>query len=132
MNLPVKVTFAASGNIAYIYNAQGQKLKKIVSETGKAALTTDYLGGYQYENGVMKFFPTAEGYVEPSAGTYKYVYQYKDHLGALPQCLQCWKGRTYLLRLRGLHRDHGQGRSPQAPKPWEKPRPQSMTRRQDR
>lgn len=81
LNLPIKVTFAASGNIAYIYNAAGQKLKKIVSETGKAAVTTDYLGGYQYENGVMKFFPTAEGYVEPSAGAYKYVYQYKDHLG---------------------------------------------------
>lgn len=81
LNLPIKVTFAASGNIAYIYNAAGQKLKKIVSETGKAAVTTDYLGGYQYENGTLKFFPTAEGYVEPSAGAYKYVYQYKDHLG---------------------------------------------------
>ncbi|SHM97235.1 RHS repeat domain-containing protein [Flavobacterium chilense] len=29
----------------------------------------------------MKFFPTTEAYVEPSAGSYKYVYQYKDHLG---------------------------------------------------
>ncbi|MGN8177152.1 RHS repeat domain-containing protein, partial [Flavobacterium sp. 22076] len=29
----------------------------------------------------LKFFPTAEGYIEPSAGSYKYVYQYKDHLG---------------------------------------------------
>ncbi|SHM97300.1 RHS repeat-associated core domain-containing protein [Flavobacterium chilense] len=37
--------------------------------------------GYQYENGILKFFPTTEGYIEPSAGSYKYVYQYKDHLG---------------------------------------------------
>ncbi|MGN7812047.1 DUF6443 domain-containing protein [Flavobacterium sp. 22659] len=81
LNLPAKVTFASAGNIVYIYNAQGQKLKKIVSEAGKTVITTDYLGGYQYENGVLKFFPTAEGYIEPSAGSYKYVYQYKDHLG---------------------------------------------------
>ncbi|WP_240628189.1 DUF6443 domain-containing protein [Flavobacterium anhuiense] len=80
LNLPIKVTFATSGNITYIYNALGQKLKKIVNEAGKPAVTTDYLGGYQYENGVMKFFPTAEGYVQPEGSSYKYVYQYKDHL----------------------------------------------------
>ncbi|WP_281925798.1 RHS repeat domain-containing protein, partial [Flavobacterium collinsii] len=32
-------------------------------------------------NGVLKFFPTAEGYVEPQGSSYNYVYQYKDHLG---------------------------------------------------
>ncbi|KRD11276.1 hypothetical protein ASE21_06105 [Flavobacterium sp. Root901] len=81
LNLPAKITFAATGNIAYIYNAAGEKVQKIVNETGKAAITTDYLGGYQYDNAVLKFFPTAEGYVEPVSGSYKYVYQYKDHLG---------------------------------------------------
>ena len=69
------------GIFAYIYNAAGQKLQKIVNETGRPAIITDYLGGYQYNNATLKFFPTAEGYVEPSAGSYKYVYQYKDHLG---------------------------------------------------
>jgi RHS repeat-associated protein len=81
LNLPVKITFASSGNIEYIYNAAGQKVQKIVNETAKPAITTDYLGGYQYENATLKFFPTAEGYVEPSGSSYKYVYQYKDHLG---------------------------------------------------
>ncbi|MDL2144388.1 DUF6443 domain-containing protein [Flavobacterium tructae] len=81
LNLPTKVTFATTGNIVYIYNAAGQKLQKIVSETGKTAITTDYLGGYQYDNSVLKFFPTAEGYVEPSGSSFKYIFQYKDHLG---------------------------------------------------
>ncbi|KRB56420.1 DUF6443 domain-containing protein [Flavobacterium sp. Root186] len=81
LNLPTKITFATTGNIAYLYNAAGQKVQKIVSETAKPAVTTDYLGGYQYDNAALKFFPTAEGYVEPVSGSYKYVYQYKDHLG---------------------------------------------------
>ncbi|EJL65544.1 RHS repeat-associated core domain protein-containing protein [Flavobacterium sp. CF136] len=81
LNLPTKITFASTENIVYIYNAAGQKVQKIVNETAKPAVTTDYLGGYQYNNNVLKFFPTAEGYVEPSGSSYKYVYQYKDHLG---------------------------------------------------
>ncbi|WP_291285719.1 DUF6443 domain-containing protein [Flavobacterium sp.] len=86
LNLPTQITFATTGNIVYIYNAAGQKLQKIVNRTGTAAVVTDYLGGYQYEKignqpVILKFFPTAEGYVEPVAGSYKYIYQYKDHLG---------------------------------------------------
>ncbi|WP_281234909.1 RHS repeat domain-containing protein [Flavobacterium gelatinilyticum] len=81
LNLPLKITFGTAGNIVYLYNAAGQKVQKTVSETGKTAITTDYLGGYQYENGVLKFFPTAEGYAEPSGSSYRYIYQYKDHLG---------------------------------------------------
>nr|WP_291149109.1 RHS repeat-associated core domain-containing protein [Flavobacterium sp. UBA7680] len=82
LNLPTKITFAATGNIVYIYNAAGQKVQKIVTSISPATVTTtDYLGGYQYDNAALKFFPTAEGYVEPVSGAYKYVYQYKDHLG---------------------------------------------------
>jgi RHS repeat-associated protein len=81
LNLPTKITFGTTGNIVYLYNAAGQKVRKVVSETGKSDITTDYLGGYQYENNTLKFFPTAEGYVEASGSSYKYIYQYKDHLG---------------------------------------------------
>ena len=85
LNLPTKITFATAGNIEYIYNASGQKVRKIVTDVTKPTATTDYLGGYQYAtvNSVttLNFFPTAEGYVEPSGSTYKYIYQYKDHLG---------------------------------------------------
>uniref|UniRef100_UPI0032B39963 RHS repeat domain-containing protein n=1 Tax=Flavobacterium adhaerens TaxID=3149043 RepID=UPI0032B39963 len=86
LNLPTKITFATSGNIAYIYNAAGQKVQKEVTQ-GSNITTTDYLGGYQYvkagSNPVgLKFFPTAEGYVEAvTASSFKYIYQYKDHLG---------------------------------------------------
>jgi len=81
LNLPTQVTMAG-GNISYIYDATGVKLRKIVS-TGT---TTDYAGNYVYENGSLQFFNTAEGYVEPvNASDYNlgfnYVYQYKDHLG---------------------------------------------------
>ncbi|MGZ7223051.1 hypothetical protein ACXWPH_10650, partial [Streptococcus pyogenes] len=40
------------------------------------------LYGFQYLNGVLQFFPHAEGYVKPTGtNSYLYVYQYKDHLG---------------------------------------------------
>ncbi len=85
LNLPVQVTFA-SGNIQYIYSANGTKLKKAVS-TGTETL---YAGNYIYEgttgNAQLQFFNHPEGYVMPkdindySAG-FDYVYNYVDHLG---------------------------------------------------
>jgi RHS repeat-associated protein len=83
LNLPTKIIFP-TGNIVYIYNASGQKVQKVVTEN-TTVTTTDYLGGYQYKNTVLQFFPTAEGYVKntPVSGTnsYSYVFNYTDHLG---------------------------------------------------
>ena len=76
LNLPVKITFG-TGTIDYVYDATGVKQSKIVS-TG---ITTDYAGGFQYENNVLKFFPQPEGFVEYNSGIFSYIYQYKDHLG---------------------------------------------------
>ncbi|MBD1261973.1 hypothetical protein HZY62_15325, partial [Maribacter polysiphoniae] len=76
LNLPTQVTLN-SGNISYIYDATGVKLKKTVS-TGT---TTEYAGNYIYEGGVLQFFNHTEGYVEPNGSSWDYVYQYKDHLG---------------------------------------------------
>ncbi|WP_281323314.1 RHS repeat domain-containing protein [Flavobacterium aestivum] len=83
LNLPAKITFGSGNFIAYIYDATGIKVKKTVTVLSPAStIVTDYLGGgFQYENNVLKFFPTAEGYVEPNGSSYKYVFQYKDHLG---------------------------------------------------
>ncbi|MEA1786099.1 RHS repeat-associated core domain-containing protein [Arenibacter sp. GZD96] len=76
LNLPTQITFA-TGNISYIYDATGTKMRKTVS-TGA---TTDYAGNYVYENGTLQFFNHAEGYVEPDgSGGYDYVYQYKDQI----------------------------------------------------
>ncbi|MBQ4820848.1 DUF6443 domain-containing protein [Aquimarina sp. MMG016] len=87
LNLPTSVSVNntapandANGNIQYIYDATGAKLKKIATE-GSSLTTTEYAGNYVYKNGQLQFFNTPEGYVEPDGNTWKYVYQYKDHLG---------------------------------------------------
>ncbi|TDO67868.1 RHS repeat-associated protein, partial [Flavobacterium chryseum] len=80
LNLPKKITFGTGNTIEYIYNAAGQKLEKIVKE-GTTTTNTNYLGGFQYKDNILEFFPTAEGYVKNTEGTLSYVFQYKDHLG---------------------------------------------------
>ena len=94
LNLPTKILFSGTtnGNISYIYNAIGGKVKKVV-EDNVANTTTDYLTGFQYKNTELQFFPHAEGYVhytkplatqggENSAlGSFNYVFNYTDHLG---------------------------------------------------
>ncbi|MGG5209933.1 DUF6443 domain-containing protein [Chryseobacterium sp. MIQD13] len=73
LNLPEKIT-QNSRVTDYTYRADGVKVKKIFD-----AVSTDYLDGFQYENGTLKFLPTAEGYFNFETG--KYVYNYTDHLG---------------------------------------------------
>jgi RHS repeat-associated protein len=87
LNLPTEVKFNNDNNnkINYIYDATGTKQKKIVTQSG-AITETSYTSGYIYEKlpfgiDTMKFFSQAEGYVEPNGSSFKYVYQYKDHLG---------------------------------------------------
>lgn len=75
LNLPKSVTLGG-GTISYIYDATGVKQRKLAGTT-----TTDYAGNYMYKNNVLQFFNHTEGYVEHDAGTFKYHYQYKDHLG---------------------------------------------------
>lgn len=58
----------------YLYRADGTKLKKTIQNK-----ETDYLDGFQYENGILQFVPTSEGYYDFTKNSY--VYQYKDHLG---------------------------------------------------
>ena len=78
LNLPTNIV-TSSGNISYVYDAAGTKLKKTVSGGGSA---TDYAGNYVYQGGTLQFFSHPEGYVTPDgSGGYDYVYQYKDHLG---------------------------------------------------
>ena len=83
LNLPTKIIFP-TGNIVYFYNASGQKVQKVVTEN-TTVTTTDYLGGYQYQNTVLQFFPTVEGYVKNTpvsvTNSYSYVFNYTDNLG---------------------------------------------------
>ncbi|MBA9073166.1 hypothetical protein GGR22_001292 [Flavobacterium gossypii] len=52
---------------------------------GVGIMSMDYLGGFHYQGTALKFFPTAEGYVQATAlkvgFAYSYVYNYTDHLG---------------------------------------------------
>ncbi len=90
LNLPKQILFSGTPTreINYLYNALGQKVQKKVTD-GTAIITTNYISGFHYENEDLKFFATAEGYVNViimSLGTQKftnfnYVYNYTDHLG---------------------------------------------------
>lgn len=80
LNLPVEVVFN-NGKIAYTYDATGTKLSKKVEPTSGTTVTTDYLGGFQYEDNDLQFFFQPEGYVKKDNNNYLYVFQYKDHLG---------------------------------------------------
>ncbi len=82
LNLPETVAISNSegtGNISYIYDATGAKLKKI-APSGGSFTETEYAGNYVYKNGNLEFFNHPEGIVEKEADGYKYVYQFKDHL----------------------------------------------------
>ena len=73
LNLPSAV-FWNRKQTFYLYRADGVKVKK--DFPGKV---TDYLDGFQYENGALQFVPTAEGYYD--FVKQRYVYNYTDHLG---------------------------------------------------
>lgn len=84
LNLPVVITFSNGDKIVYLYNAVGEKRQKKVT-VGDKTTVTDYLGGFQYEDGELKFFQHEEGYVavtnSDSGMDFTYVYNYTDHLG---------------------------------------------------
>jgi len=69
-----------NGNIKYIYDANGTKLKKTTTENGNVT-TTEYSDGYIYENGNLKFINQPEGYIEPDGNDFQYVYHLKDIWG---------------------------------------------------
>ena len=87
LNLPTSITFNdnANENITYIYDATGVKQAKVVTN-GSSLTTTKYAGNFIYKGNnnsteTLQFFNHPEGYVEPHGNGFRYVYQYKDHLG---------------------------------------------------
>ncbi len=83
LNLPKTVSISnaqGTGNITYIYDATGVKLKKI-APSGSSLTETEYAGNYVYKNGNLELFNHPEGCIEKEADGYKYIYQFKDHLG---------------------------------------------------
>lgn len=89
LNLPVEINFDNAHKIEYLYDANGVKTQKKVTN-GTLIITTDYLNGFQYTNSLLSFFPHAEGYVnvtrcescdEKFQNLYDYVFNYTDQLG---------------------------------------------------
>jgi len=117
LNLPRQIHFGAVGDsVVFRYAASGQKVAKLVYQTGKPLLRTDYLGPYQYEQDSLKFFPHAEGRVlrfvstnPANAATVRYQreFTFKDHLGNLRLAYRAGQVRTYTATLEQDAYTHG-------------------------
>ena len=89
LNLPTKITFQGGETIEYTYLADGTKIKKTTMDSQSVSTNTEYMDGFQYTDGILDFFPHAEGYVKAtpaglggnSTYTFNYVFNYTDHLG---------------------------------------------------
>jgi RHS repeat-associated protein len=103
LNLPWVITITGKGTITYTYDAAGNKLKKVTSESpvasngNKTITTTNYINGFVYESkttvpantpnddytDVLQFIPQEEGRIRfvKTTSTLAYDYFIKDHLG---------------------------------------------------
>lgn len=73
LNLPSAVEGL---NLSYVYDAKGNKLKKI-----SKGIVTDYIDGIQYSKGAIEFIQTEEGVARRNGNGYTYEYNLTDHLG---------------------------------------------------
>lgn len=89
LGLPQKISFGGKGNIVYFYDAAGNKLRDVVTDsTGpKVAVTNiDYNDDLLYKNDTLRYVTHDEGRIRTvlTAGKpvgYQYDYFLKDHLG---------------------------------------------------
>ncbi|NML37460.1 hypothetical protein HHL17_09675 [Chitinophaga sp. G-6-1-13] len=89
LNLPELITITGKGNIQFVYDAIGNKVRKIITDnTGgaKKITTIDYLVGFVYENDSLRFLGHEEGRIRPVYQTgqaldFAYDYFVKDHQG---------------------------------------------------
>ncbi|PUZ23937.1 hypothetical protein DCM91_14125 [Chitinophaga costaii] len=95
LNLPQQITITAKGTIQYVYDAGGNKLRKIVTDNTvhpSKITTTDYVTGMVYQNDTLLFIPHEEGRVRlvlktGQAPQFVFDYFLKDHLGNIREVL---------------------------------------------
>jgi len=85
MNKPMVIQ-TAEGSIKYYYDAEGNRLKKVLVPNSGPKETYTYIGNFVYKNDTLQYFMNTEGRARPvinSAGELKFTYDYfvKDHLG---------------------------------------------------
>ena len=114
LNLPRLIRFGiGADSLVFRYSAAGQKVAKLVYQTGQPVRRTDYLGPYQYEQDSLRFFPHAEGRVLRFANTtsgavrYQREFTFKDHLGNLRLAYRLGQVRTYTATLEQDAPTHG-------------------------
>lgn len=81
LNLPSKFEFNTANKIELLYDGQGNKLRKTVTESGVVKLTQDYLDGIELKNNAVEAVYNEEGRAFNNAGTYRYEFLLRDHLG---------------------------------------------------
>lgn len=80
LDLVTEIVFDNGNKIEFLYDATGAKLEKKYTVNGNA-VSTQYLSGFQYQQGALLFFPTPEGYAYKEGNVFKHAYVYSDHLG---------------------------------------------------
>jgi len=89
LNLPQSILITNKGTITYVYDAAGNKLKKIITDNTvipAKITTTNYAGTFNYQNDTLQFITHEEGRLRPdSPGHPQYPFSgdffIKDHLG---------------------------------------------------
>lgn len=102
LNLPTQITIAGKGSISYQYDAAGNKVRKVVTDnttTTSKITTTDYVGGFVYQNDTLQFAGHEEGRIRTVFRTgqpvgWCYDYFVKDHLGNIRLVLTEQTDRT--------------------------------------
>lgn len=91
LNKPAKINVNGKGNISYMYDASGNRLRKtVLDDVANTTEVWDYIGNFVYKNNVLQYILNEEGRSRPEvvttgaqSGQTKFVYDYfiKDHLG---------------------------------------------------
>jgi RHS repeat-associated protein len=99
------------GMIRYVYDADGTKWQKIVTDSTLTPIgrdTTTYIGGFIYKNDTLQYMAQEEGRVRPKqidstqgwgASNLQWIYDYyeKDHLGDVRMTLTEEKDTAYYI-----------------------------------
>ena len=83
LGLVEKIELTNGHSIEYVFTADGQKLRKTHSETGKPDFVVDYMGELIYHNGQVVSIDTPEGRALPLDSTNQdFTYQFFYRNGA--------------------------------------------------
>lgn len=81
-NLPISINSPCDDRVEYKYDAKGNKLRQLYYNTGRLSKTTDFIGNFVYENGILAWIMTDEGRIIYKGNeTFNSEYTLKDHLG---------------------------------------------------